>query len=68
MTSDPQDERGRANPLLRLLDWLGDLLQDPTDEAEGDPLLGGIEDLPPEEQAARRRLWWGRFRRGRDGW
>jgi hypothetical protein len=66
MTGPEHDDRG-SNPLVRLLDWLGELLQVPPDETRDDPLLTGIEDLPPEEQAARKRVWWDQFRRGRDG-
>lgn len=66
MTGPEHDGRG-SNPLVRLLDWLGEFLRLPSDETPDDPLLTGIEDLPPEQQSARRRIWWGQFRRGRDG-
>jgi hypothetical protein len=67
MTKDPRSESGRVNPLLRLLDWLADLLPHPSDETQDDPMLIGIEDLSPEEQAARKHVWWDQFRRGRTG-
>ena len=56
----------RRGLLRRLLDRIGDLLPHPPDEAASrDPLLGDLDDLPPEEQVARRRIWLARYRRGR---
>ncbi|MFH0751954.1 MAG: hypothetical protein V2B17_08980 [Chloroflexota bacterium] len=44
---------------------LGLLPGPPDDDAPADPLLAGIDRLPPEERAARRRAWMQRLRRGR---
>ena len=64
MTEPEHDDR-RSGPLVRLLAWLGDQMTVPPDEMPDDPLLAGIEDLPPEERDARMRVWLQRLRRGR---
>jgi hypothetical protein len=44
---------------------LGLLPGPPDDPAVADPLLDGIDELPPEERQARRGAWLAQMRRGR---
>ena len=44
---------------------LGLLPGPPDDDVPADPLLAGIDRLPPEERAARRQAWLAQIRRGR---
>ena len=46
-------------------DVLGLLPGPPDDPAVADPLLDGIDRLPPKEQVARRQAWLAQLRRGR---
>ena len=56
----------RPGPIRRLVERLLGLMPGPPDEAEaGDPLLAGLDKLPPEEREARLRAWRGKFRWGR---
>jgi hypothetical protein len=55
-----------AAAVRRVLGGLLGLLPRPPDDAKAaDPLLDGIEGLPPEEQQARRDAWLAQQRRGR---
>lgn len=65
MTANPPGA-GRPGPLRRVLSWLVGLLPSPPDEqAARDPLVDGLDDLPPEEREARSRVLYGRSRWGR---
>jgi len=66
VTAMPEPAAPRVGPLRRLVRWLVDQLPGPPEEhAPGDPLLSGLEALPPDERAARMSSWGARFRRGR---
>jgi hypothetical protein len=53
-------------PFRRALAWLVSLLPTPPDDTQPrDPLLDGLDDLPPEEREARSRVLYGRSRWGR---
>lgn len=55
-----------VHSLHSLLSRLADLLPGPPDaDAPADPLLDGIDRLPPDEQQARRDAWLAQQRRGR---
>lgn len=61
----PPDAR-RPGPIRRVLSWLVDLLPAPRDDDQPrDPLVDGLDDLPPEEREARSRVLYGRSRWGR---
>jgi hypothetical protein len=62
--------RARLEPLVtavRRVAWglLGLLPGPPGDPAVADPLLAGLDRLPPDEQQARRDAWLAQERRGR---
>ncbi len=60
------DRSSRPGHVRRFLGWLLGLLPGPPDAAEpGDPLLTGLDVLPPKVREARLRVWRGGFRRGR---
>jgi hypothetical protein len=58
------DQR-QPGPLRRLLRLIGDLLPTPPEDDARDRLLDGVENLPPDERAARVKVLYGRSRWGR---
>ncbi|MFH1475839.1 MAG: hypothetical protein ABIG85_08285 [Chloroflexota bacterium] len=65
-SGQPSRVRSLLSSLSRLPSRLLNLLPGPPDGAEGaDPLLANLDQLPPQERAARRQAWMQRFRRGR---
>jgi hypothetical protein len=55
-----------AAAVRRALGGVPGLLPGPSDDpAVADPLLDGIDRLPPKEQEARRQAWLAQMRRGR---
>ena len=65
MATDPGRDVRRSGPLRRLFGWLGSRLPGPPDEPPDDPLWADLENLSPDERAARMRVWEAQFRRGR---
>jgi hypothetical protein len=56
----------RPGPVGRFLGRLLGLLPGPPDKSDaGDPLIAGLDSLPPDERQARLQAWRGKFRWGR---
>jgi hypothetical protein len=55
-----------VHSLRSLFSRVVDVLPGPPDaDAPADPLLADLDQLPPDERAARRRAWLAQIRRGR---
>jgi hypothetical protein len=66
MSRRPLPGRGRVG---RLLDAVLDLLPGPPSPETREPLVDGLDALPPKQRTARMRVLLGKHRRGRgDGW